>query len=333
MKVIRLHKQGSVDQADLQFEDIPIPEPKENEIRIKVQACSVCHTDLHIIEGDLPLKKNPIIPGHEIIGVIDKIGKNITHHKPGDRVGVAWLNNACLKCKFCKQGLENLCPNAQFTGYDKDGGYAEYVIVPETFAYIIPDLFSSVEAAPLMCAGVIGYRSLKLSNIKRGQTLGLFGFGASAHIVIQIAKYWGCDVFVFTRSKNHQQHALELGANWSGSTDDQPPHKIDAGITFAPSGQLIIDALKILEKGGTLAINAIHLSDIPPIKWNYLWYEKQIRSIANVTRQDAVEFLELAGKIPIKTTVTTYSFNDVRKALKDMKESKINGAPVLKLTY
>ena len=332
MKSIRLYKQGSIDLVDLKFEDIPIPEPKANEIRIKIEASSVCHTDLHIIEGDLPLKKKPIIPGHEIIGIIDKIGENITHHQMGDRVGVAWLFNACLKCKFCKQGLENLCSNAQFTGYDNNGGYAEYIIVPETFAYPIPKIFSSAEAAPLMCAGVIGYRSLKLSNIKQGQTLGLFGFGASAHIVIQIAKSWDCEIFVFTRSKNHQEHALELGANWVGSTNDQPPHKIDAGITFAPSGPLIIDALKVLEKGGTLAINAIHLSDIPPIKWDYLWHERQIRSIANVTRQDAKEFLELAGKIPIKTTVTTYPYNNVKQALKDMKESKINGAPVLKFT-
>ena len=332
MKSIRLYKQGTIDTSDLQFEDITIPEPKDDEIRVKILASSVCHTDLHIIEGDLPLKKSPIIPGHEIIGTIDKIGKNITQHKVGQRVGVAWLNNACLKCKFCKQGLENLCPNAQFTGYDNDGGYAEYVVVPETFAYPIPDIFTSEEAAPLMCAGVIGYRSLKLSNLKQGQTLGLFGFGASAHIVIQIAKYWNCEVFVFTRSKNHQQHALELGATWVGTTKDQPPHKIDAGITFAPSGPLIIDALKVLDYGGTLAINAIHLSDIPPIKWDYLWHEKQIRSVANVTRQDAKEFLELAGKIPIKTTVTAYSYIDVKQALKDMKESKINGAPVLKFT-
>ena len=330
MKTIRLYKQGSIDQADLRFEDIPIPEPKENEIRVKVIASSVCHTDLHIIEGDLPLQKSPIIPGHEIIGIIDKSGSNITHHKVGQRVGVAWLNNACLKCKFCKQGLENLCSNAQFTGYHHDGGYAEYLVVPETFAYPIPDIFTSEEAAPLMCAGVIGYRSLKLSNLQKGQTLGLFGFGASAHIVIQIAKYWDCDVFVFTRSKNHQQHALELGATWVGSTNDQPPSKIDAGITFAPSGPLIIEVLKVLDYGGTLAINAIHLSDIPPIKWDYLWHEKQVRSVANVTRQDAKEFLELARKIPIKTTVTMYEFNDVRQALRDMKESKINGAPVLK---
>ena len=330
MKSIRLFKQGSLDQADLRFEDIPIPEPKDYEIRIKIEACSVCHTDLHIIEGDLPLKKQPIIPGHEIIGIIDKVGPNITLHNPGDRVGVAWLNNTCGNCKFCKQGLENLCPNAQFTGYDKDGGYAEYVIVPESFAYLIPKNFSSEKAAPLMCAGVIGYRSLKLSNLKKGQVLGLFGFGASAHIVIQLAKYMDCEVFAFTRSKNHQEHALELGATWTGSANDQPPQKVDAGITFAPSGALILDALKVLEKGGTLAINAIHLSDIPPIKWDYLWYERQIRSIANVTRQDAKEFLELSGKIPIKTTVKNYPYQNVKQALIDMKESKINGAPVLK---
>ena len=327
---IRFYNQGSLDQAYLRFEDITIPEPKDYEIRIKIEACSVCHTDLHIIEGDLPLKKQPIIPGHEIIGIIDKIGSNITLHKPGDRVGVAWLNSTCGKCKFCKLGLENLCPNAQFTGYDTDGGYAEYVIVPESFAYPIPNNFSSEEAAPLMCAGVIGYRSLKLSNLKQGQILGLFGFGASAHIVIQLAKYIDCEVYAFTRSKTHQDHALELGASWAGSTNDQPPQKIDAGITFAPSGPLVLDALKVLEKGGTLAINAIHLSDIPPINWDHLWHERQIRSIANVTRQDAKEFLELSGKIPIKTTVTRYSYQNVKQALVDMKESKINGAPVLK---
>lgn len=331
MKSIRLHEQGEVNKAKLVYEDISLPEPEVNEIRIKVEACGVCHTDLHIVEGDLPLKKKPIILGHEIIGIIDKLGSDINQHKLGDRVGVAWLYHADLTCKFCSQGLENLCSGAKFTGYDADGGYAEFTIVPESFAYKIPEIFTPEEAAPLMCAGVIGYRSLRLSNIKKGQTLGLFGFGASAHIVIQIACYWDCKVYVFTRSKNHQNHALELGASWVGTSKDKPPSKIDAGITFAPSGSLILDALDVLDKGGTLAINAIHLSDIPSISWDKLWYEKQIRSVANVTRQDAREFLDLAGKIPIKTTVTCYNFNDVKKALKDMKESKINGAPVLKI--
>ncbi|MHA1721339.1 MAG: zinc-dependent alcohol dehydrogenase family protein [Promethearchaeota archaeon] len=329
MKAMILKKTAPIENSPLKYMEIPKPEPQKDEIRIKLRACGVCHTDLHEIEGDLPMMKKNLIPGHEIIGIIDKIGENVDNFKIGDRVGVPWLYSSCGTCKYCKRSQENLCNDAKFTGYHVNGGYAEYMIASSKYAYLIPEIFSDAEAAPLMCAGVIGYRSIKMSQIKPGETLGLFGFGASAHIVIQIAKYWNCDVFVFTRSKNHQEHARKLGASWVGTSKESPPKKIDRAISFVPSGLIIPDILRVLDKGGTLAINAVHLTDIPPISWDLIYFERQIISVANVTREDAIEFLKLAPEIPIKTEIHTYDLKDANSALQDLKNSKFNGAAVL----
>jgi len=329
MKAMVLINPEPIEKFPLKYTEILKPEPNRNEIRIKVRTCGVCHTDLHEIEGDLPVKKQSLIPGHEVIGIVEKCGEKVNNFSKGDRVGVPWLYSACGSCKYCKRGQENLCDEAKFTGYHVNGGYAEYMVVPSNYAYHIPKVFSDTEAAPLMCAGVIGYRSLRMSQIKPGETLGLFGFGASAHIVIQIAKYWNCEVFVFTRSKNHQEHAKDLGASWVGTSKDNPPRKIDRAISIVPSGLIIHDILRVLDKGGTLAINAIHLTDIPAIPWDLIYYERQIISVANTTRQDAIEFLKLAGEIPIKTEVHTYNLEDANIALQDLKNSKFNGAAVL----
>jgi len=331
MKAMVLEKIGHIESNPLKYREIEQRDPGPGEIQVKIKTCGVCHTDLHEVEGDLHLPRVPIIVGHEIIGIVEKIGDNTenTTINIGDRVGIAWLYSTCGKCKYCFNGMENLCVNARFTGYDVNGGYAEVINVPVKFAYKIPNSYHDAEAAPLMCAGIIGYRSLKLSEIKPGQRLGLFGFGASAHIVIQIALSMDCEVYVFTRSKKHQDHAVQLGAAWVGTSKDDPPKPIDSAITFAPAGYIVLDALKCLDRGGTLAINAIHLSDIPPISWNLLYYERKITSVANTTRQDAIEFLELAKRFKIYTTVTTYPLKNANKAIFDMKHSKINGAAVL----
>jgi propanol-preferring alcohol dehydrogenase len=331
MKAMVLYAPDKIENKPLIFGDFEKPEPKPNELRIKVKTCGVCHTDLHEVEGELSIPNIPIIPGHEVIGIVDKCGDKILNYKIGDRVGVAWIHNSCGICKFCIRGNENLCDNAKFTGYNMNGGYAEYMVVPNSYAYLIPKIFTDRNAAPLMCAGVIGYRSIRLSGLKKGDRLGLYGFGASAHIVIQIAKFWNCETYVFTRSKNHQQHALELGAAWVGTSKQDPPKKIDRAIMFAPAGNLVIDVLDHLDKGGTIAINAIHLSDIPPISWDKLWHEKKIVSVANTTRQDAIEFLKIAAEIPIKTDTVKYKLEDANQALMDIKYSKINGAAVLEL--
>lgn len=327
-----LRDPGPIETVPLILDDIPIPEPDTGEVRIRVAACGACHTDLHEIEGDLVQHGLPRIPGHEIIGTIDAIGYGNDETSIGERVGVTWLHSTCGTCHYCISGLENLCDSAMFTGYDVDGGYAEYAIAPESFTFRIPDSFSDANAAPLMCAGIIGYRSLRLSGVKPGDRLGLFGFGASAHIAIQVALHWGCEVFVFTRSKNHQEHARELGASWAGAlNEDEPPTKVNCGISFAPSGQVVHDALLVMDKGGTLAINAVSLTDIPPISWDLLYHERKIVSVANVTRRDAVDFLEIAGNIPVKTTITSYQLEEANQALLDMKMSKIDGAAVLSI--
>jgi len=330
MDAMVLKEFGGIEKKPLQSEQISIPKVGKNEVLLKIEACGVCHTDLHEVEHEIT-PELPIVPGHEIIGVVEKKGDGVKDHQVGDRLGLAWLHWACGECKYCKQGLDNLCENAEFTGFDVNGGYAEYIKAPARYAFPIPDVFESVNAAPLMCAGIIGYRSLVLSSIKKGGSLGLFGFGASAHIAIQVANYWGCKVYVFTRSENHQKHAWELGAEWVGTSKDSPPKKLDSAITFAPVGEVALDALKKLDKGGTLAINAIYLTDIPAISWNNLYHERKITSVANFTRKDALEFLDIAGKIPIKTTTTPYRLSEANNALIDLKNSNLNGAAVLDL--
>lgn len=333
MKAMTLKETRPVEEEPLVMVEIDDPIPGPKEVRIKVLTCGVCHTDLHIVEGELPFKKLPIIPGHEIAGVVDATGEEVTRFRRGDRAGVAWLNSTCGNCKLCVKGNENLCEKARFTGYDVDGGYAQYTVVSEDFAYPIPNGFSDLEAAPLLCAGVIGFRALRLSDIEKGGRLGLFGFGASAHIVIQVARYWGCQVFVFSRSEEHRKLAQKLGAVWTGGAEDEPPAKLQSAIIFAPAGKLVLDALQVLEKGGTLALAGIYMTPIPEMDYQkHLYYERTVRSVANSTRKDAEDLLSLAAEIPIRTEVQEFQLEEANRALLLLKQGKIQGAGVLRVS-
>ncbi len=321
-----------VESSPLELVELPVPQPGRKEILVKVTACGLCHTELDEIEGRLT-PKLPVVLGHEIVGRVAALGKGAGKHRIGDRVGIAWIHSACGKCRFCRAELENLCPDFKATGCDADGGYAEYTVVSEDFAYPIPARFSDVQAAPLLCAGAIGYRDLRLSGIKPGQTLGLFGFGASAHIVLQIAKHQGCEVFVFTRGEEHRQLARQLGAIWTGNPEDAPSQKLDCAIDFTPVGETVPMALNILEKGGRLVIAVIRKrTPIPPMDYAHLlWDEREIKSVANITRQDVLEFLPLAEEIPILTEVEEFTLAQANDALILLKEGKVRGAVVLKI--
>ncbi len=324
-----LHEQKSADANPLSLEEVALPEPQAGEIRIRISACGVCHTDLHVVEGDIHPTKMPIIPGHQIVGVVEKQGDAATRLHIGMRVGVPWLNWISPKCKYYGTDRENLCDDIRFTGFNVDGGFAEYITVDEKFAYPLPDRFSDEQAAPLLCAGVIGFRALRLSNIQQGERLGLYGFGASAHIVIQIARHWGKEVYVFTRSADHKRLALELGANWVGAAGETPPHKIDSAINFAPVGDLVVSALHIMNKGGTAVHAGIYSTPIPQFDYQWLYEERTIRSAANSTRRDVEELLQVAAEIPVRTEVQLYSLKDANRALQDLKHSRIKGAGVL----
>lgn len=332
MRGMVLEKIDKIENNPLKLSEIDVPIPSFDEVLIRVSYCGICHTDLHVIEGELPPKKLPLIPGHQIVGVVEETGENVKELKKGDRVGVAWLHSSCGKCKYCLKGMENLCDSPEFTGYTVDGGYAEYTLSKEEFTYKIPENFSDADSAPLLCAGIIGYRSFRLSNVKEGENLGLYGFGASAHIVLQIAKFYGCKVFVFSRSEKHRKLAEELGADWVGTSKERPPEELDSAIIFAPVGELYIDALKILRKGGTVASAGIYMSFLPSFSYELLYNERIMRSVANSTRLDAIELLSLASKIPIKTTVEIFSLEEANKALQLLKKGDINGAGVLKVS-
>lgn len=331
MKAMMLHKATSVYDVPLQDSDISIPDPGDNEIRIQVNVCGVCRTDLHIIEGDLEIPKLPVIPGHQIVGIVDTVGKDITKIKIGDRVGLPWMSSTCGDCNYCTNGQENLCDFAQFTGLHRDGGYAEIAVAPEQFVYPIPDGFPDDQVAPLLCAGIIGFRTLKQSNIQPGQRLGLHGFGASAHVTIQIARHWGCDVYVFTRSEDHQLHAEELGAVWIGSAQSDPGVEMDASLVFAPVGWLMVEALKRVRKGGTVVSAGIHMTPIPEFPYSLIYGERTVTTAANATYEDGTELLKLAKKIPIHTEIELYDLVNANKALQDLKDSKFRGAAVLKI--
>ena len=333
MKAMLLKEPRPIEEKPLVMAEIERPTPGPREISLKILTCGICHTDLHIVEGELPSKKLPVIPGHQIVGTVETVGKKVTRFRIGDKVGVGWLNSTCGNCEFCLKGSENLCEKARFTGYDVDGGYAEYTVVSEDFAYPIPKGFSDIEAAPLLCAGVIGYRALRLSEIVKGGRLGLFGFGASAHIVIQIAKYWGCQVYVFTRGEQHRKLARDLGAVWAGGAEETPPTKMQSAIIFAPAGRLVLDALRVLEKGGTLALAGIYMTPIPEMNYQeHLYYEKTVRSVANSTRKDAEELLKLAAEIPIHAEVQEFALEEANRALLLLKQGKIHGAGVLRVS-
>lgn len=319
--------------------DYPKPVPKANEILIKVSVCGICHTELDEIEGRTPPPKFPIILGHQVVGRVESLGEEATKFKINDRVGVAWIFSACGKCKFCIRGEENLCELFKATGRDSNGGYAEYMTVSEDFAYNIPDIFSDSEAAPLLCAGAIGYRSLRLTNIKDGDNLGLTGFGASGHLVLKMVKhkYPNTKIFVFARSEKERAFARELGAIWTGKTEEASPEKLDAIIDTTPAWKPVIEALKNLRPAGRIVINAIRKEDNDKNELlnlsypRHLWMEKEIKSVANVTRQDVSEFLQLASEIPIKPEIQEYSFNDANKALYELKKGIIRGAKVLRI--
>lgn len=323
----------------LEMVDLPDPVPDEKQIVLKVSACGVCHTELDEIEGRTPPPHLPVVLGHQVVGTVVERGKEAHRYALGDRVGIGWIYSACEACSFCAQGEENLCEQFMATGRDANGGYAEYTVVGEDFAYPIPDVFSDAEAAPLLCAGAIGYRSLRLTGMKDGQKLGLTGFGASAHLVLKMAKhkYPNSRVFVFARSEKEQEFAREIGAVWAGDTEDTPPEKLDCVIDTTPVWKPVVEALKNLESGGRLVINAIRKEDVDQdylLKLDYpehLWMEKEIKSVANVARRDVSEFLELAAEIPIKPEVQQFALEDANTALMELKERKIRGAKVLRM--
>jgi propanol-preferring alcohol dehydrogenase len=330
MKAMILERQGPIEEKPLELVDVPVPEPGPGQVLVRVSMCGLCHTDLHTVEGDLELPKLPVIPGHQIVGTVEKLGEGVSAPGVGARVGAAWLYAACGACRFCSSGLENLCESARFTGFHVNGGYAEYVALPAGFIYELPEGFGDREAAPLLCAGIIGYRALRLSGIKPGGALGLYGFGASAHVAIQVAVHWGCEVLVFSRTEAHRKHAMELGASWTGTSKQMPPKMPDASIIFAPAGEIVPDALNVLGKGGTVALAGITMTEIPVLDYErHLYHEKVLRSVTASTREDGRELIRLAAEIPIRTKTTLFRLEEANEALWLIKESRISGAGVL----
>jgi alcohol dehydrogenase, propanol-preferring len=333
MRAAVLHSQSPITDNPLRLEDVSQPDPGTDELLIGVDVCGCCRTDLHVIEGDLEPRRMPIIPGHQVVGRVKSIGTGVLDFRIGDRVGIAWLRHVDGDCKYCSGGKENLCPKAAFTGYTADGGYAEYAIVPQHFAYQLPEELAAEHLAPLLCAGIIGYRALKRSEVKPGGTLGIFGFGNSAHVTIQVALHWGCTVFVATRGENHRKLAIEMGAHWVGDATDRPPEPLDAAVLFAPAGELVPVALQALDRGGTLSLAGIYMTDIPSLNYERdLFYERTLRSVTANTRQDGKELLKLASEIPIRSRVTTFGLDQVNFALQELKADRIDGAAVVTLT-
>ncbi len=336
MRAMLLERSQPAEESPLHLAEIPTPTPAPGEVRVRVRCCAICHTDLHIVEGELPLPKLPVIPGHQIVGVIDAVGKEVHKLKEGDRVGVPWLYHTCGQCDYCRRGFENLCDFGQFTGYHANGGYAEAMLVSESYTHLLPAIFSDENAAPLLCAGIIGYRSYHLSGAHRGLRLGLYGFGASAHLVLQLARHEGCEVYVFTRTPAHRELAKKLGAAWVGDAQDTPPAELDSAIIFAPAGSLVPQALRVLRKGGTLALAGITMSPIPQLDYSLLYHERIIRSVANSTRKDCREFLDLAaqmttGKVPLHTEIQLFDLDQANQALQALKKSQIKAVAVLRI--
>lgn len=330
--VVRQPADINSDPCPLQLVEKDVPQPQNGEVLVRVLTCGVCHTDLHVTEGDLPVHKANVVPGHEIIGQVVAMGDHAQHFKLGDRIGIPWFRHACGVCRFCRSGRENLCPHSVYTGWDADGGYAEYTTVPEGFAYRIPEGIDSLHAAPLLCAGIIGYRSFLRANVPAGGRLGIYGFGGSAHLTAQIAIKQGIEVHVFTRGKDAQKFALQLGCASAQGAYDHSPVPLDSGIMFAPAGQMVPNALANLAPGGTLALAGIHLSDVPSMSYNdHLFHEKNLTSVESNTRRDGEEFLTLAARLHIVPTVTAYDFAQADQALKRVKQGDLDGACVLKI--
>jgi len=330
MKAMVLSKTGTVDTGPLHMQTVPVPQPGPGQLLVELSVCGVCRTDLHVIEGELESPKLPLIPGHQAVGVISRVGPNVSERTVGERVGIAWLQGTCGQCEFCRSGRENLCSAARFTGYQIDGGYAECALVPASFAYPIPAVFSDEEAAPLLCAGIIGYRALRLSGIRPGQRLGLYGFGASAHIAIQIARHWGCEVYVCSLKPQHQTLARDMGAIWVGGASDPPPVRLHGSIIFAPAGEIVPSALRALERGGTLALAGIHMSPIPSLDYDReVFGERVIRSVTANTKQDGLDLLREAAAIPIRTHTQRFALEQANEALQALKAGAIRGAGVL----
>ena len=328
MRAMTLERVASAEEMPLVLTRAPEPVPAAGEVLIDVEACGVCRTDLHILEGEVPARL-PLIPGHQAAGRVSEVGPGVEGFAVGDSAGVGWMASTCGVCRFCRSGRENLCEKATFTGRDRDGGYAERMTARAEWVFRLPEGFSTTEAAPLLCAGIIGYRSLRLSGIEPGGRLGLFGFGASAHLAIQVALHWRCEVFAFTREEHHRRLALRMGAVWVGEAGDDPGVRLDAAVTFAPAGELVPAALSRLQRGGTLAVNAIHMSPIPAFEYETLYGERTVRSVMNSTRRDAEEFLDLAARIPVRASTESYPLEQANEALLRVKRGQVLGAAVL----
>ena len=313
----------------LRLADLPVPTPGPGEVLVKVHACGVCRTDLHVVDGELTEPKLPLVPGHQIVGSVVKVGKDVSGFREGERVGIPWLGATCNECIYCATGRENLCARAKFTGYQVDGGFAEYAVADHRFSFPVPEGYPDLQAAPLLCAGLIGYRSLGMAG--DAKRLGLYGFGAAAHIITQVAVYQGRAVYAFTRpgDEEAQSFAREVGAVWAGASGEEPPEKLDAAILFAPVGELVPAALRATVPGGTVVCGGIYMSDIPSFPYEILWKERVVRSVANLTRRDGIEFLALAPKVPVETHVRSYPLEESNEALCDLREGRLRGAAVL----
>jgi alcohol dehydrogenase, propanol-preferring len=329
MRALRVHTQAPIETSPLMRDTVDMPSPGPDEVLVRVSVCGVCRTDLHVVEGDLPLRRSPVVPGHQVVGRVERLGNLASRFRLGDRVGVAWLHRTCGTCRFCRTERENLCERPEFTGWTRDGGYAEAIVVPEAYAYPIPSAFRDEDAAPLLCAGIIGYRALKLSGVPHRGRLGIWGFGSSAHVTLQVARARGIDVYVATREPARRAHALALGARWAGDLGETIPATLDGGILFAPAGELVPMALSALDRGATLALAGIYMTPIPTFDYPLLFEERAVRSVTANTRADGEELLEEASRIPIRPTVTTFPLEDANRALVGVKRGTVEGTGVL----
>jgi alcohol dehydrogenase, propanol-preferring len=331
MHAQQLARPAPIASSPLTAVELPVPEPAADEVLVRVSACGCCRTDLHVVEGDLDLPHLPVVPGHQVVGRIEAVGPQCTSARLGDRVGVAWLHRTCGRCDFCRRGEENLCPLADFTGWTVDGGYAEAIAVPERFAVRLPDALDDLEAAPLLCAGVIGYRALRRAEVQPGERVALMGFGASAHLALQVLQHWSCEVVVLTRGEPHRALARELGAAWVGDAAELPPELCDRAVVFAPAGELVPVALRLVRPGGTVSLAGIHMSDIPSFPYELLWRERSLRSVANMTRRDAEEFMALAAVAGIRVAYEVFRLAEANRALAAIASDDVRGAAVLQV--